>query len=172
MRRVQRFQPGIAEPRGRASRTDGEGLKLLTPYAREEETVLTRLVAAAAVLVSAAIHLWLWFDGYRDIEVIGPSFMLNAVAGVVIAVLLLVWRHWAPLLLAVGFGAATLGAFVTSTTVGLFGVNESWSGGYQLAAAVSEAVAIVAGIVAVWREGYLGRGQESPEVRSGRSSTD
>ncbi len=134
--------------------------------------MLTRLVAAVAVLVSAAIHLWLWFDGYRDIEVIGPAFMLNAVAGVVIAVLLLVWRHWAPLLLAVGFGAATLGAFVTSTTVGLFGVNERWTGGYVWAAAVSEAVAIVAGIVAVWREGYLTRKQGRPEVRSGQSSTD
>ncbi|MFW6204546.1 MAG: hypothetical protein ACOC96_06200 [Actinomycetota bacterium] len=134
--------------------------------------MLTRFIAAVAVLVSAAVHLWLWFDGYRDIDVIGPAFLLNAVAGVVIAVLLLTWRHWGPLLLAVGFGAATLGSFTVSTTVGLFGVNERWSGGYVWAAAASEAVAIVAGIVAVWREGYLGRGQESPEVRSGRSSTD
>jgi len=25
-----------------------------------------RVLAAAAVTVSAAVHLWLWFDGYRD----------------------------------------------------------------------------------------------------------
>lgn len=135
--------------------------------------MITRLVAAAAVVVSAGIHFWLWFDeGYRELEVVGPAFMVNAVAGVVIAVLLLTWRHWAPLLLTAGFGAATLGAFIVSTTVGLFGVNEQWAGGYQWAAAVSEVLAILAGIVAARREGYLSRSQGRPEARSGRRGTD
>ena len=111
-----------------------------------------RIVAAVAVLVSAVVHLKLWFDGFRDIDVIGPAFMLNAVAGVVIAVLLLAWRHWIPSFLAAGFGASTLGAFIISATVGLFGVHESWSGGYVLAAAISEAVAIVAGLALLWQD--------------------
>jgi hypothetical protein len=111
-----------------------------------------RIVAAVAVLVSAVVHLKLWFDGFRDIDVIGPAFMLNAVAGVVIAVLLLVWRHWVPSFLAAGFGASTLGAFIISATVGLFGVHESWSGGYVLAAAISEAVAMVAGLALLWQD--------------------
>ena len=111
-----------------------------------------RMLAAVGVLVSAAVHLWLWFDGYRDIEVIGPAFMLNAVAGVVIAGLLLAWRHWIPLFLAVGFGASTLGAFIVSATVGLFGVQESWTGGAVLTAAASEVVAILAGLVALAQE--------------------
>ena len=111
-----------------------------------------RIVAALGVLVSAAVHLKLWFDGYRDIAVIGPSFMLNAVAGVVIAVLLVRWRHWIPLFLAVGFGAATLGAFAISATVGLFSVHESWKGATVLTAAASEIVAIVAGGLALLRE--------------------
>jgi hypothetical protein len=107
--------------------------------------LVVRILVAVAVLVSAWVHLKLWIDGFRDLSVVGPAFMLNAVAGVVIAVLLLAWRHWLPLLLAVGFGVATLGAFVTSTTVGLFGVHEQWTGFYVFAAAVSEAVAIVVG---------------------------
>ena len=37
-----------------------------------------RVVGAAAVLVSAAVHLWLWFEGFRDLSIIGPSFLLNA----------------------------------------------------------------------------------------------
>jgi hypothetical protein len=139
---------------------------------REEETVLTRLVAAAAVFVSAAIHLGLWFDGYREVEVIGPAFMVNAVAGVVIGVLLLTWRHWAPLLLAVGFGAATLGASIISATVGLFGFHERWAGVYVWAAAVSEVLAILAGIVAARREGYLSHRQARQGVRSGHRGTD
>ncbi|WP_426241595.1 hypothetical protein [Nocardioides sp. LHG3406-4] len=114
-----------------------------------------RLLAAAGALVSAVVHLKLWFDGSRDLDVVGPAFMVNAVAGLVIAVLLLTWRHWVPLLLAVGFGASTLGAFVVSTTVGLFGVHASWTGFYTWAAAIAEVVTIVAGLLAAHAEGYL-----------------
>ena len=78
----------------------------------------TRIVTAVAALVSAYVHLKLWLDGMRDVDVVGPAFMLNAVAGLVIAVLLLTWRHWVPGFLAAGFGASTLGAFILSTTVG------------------------------------------------------
>ncbi len=106
-----------------------------------------RLVTAAAALVSAAVHLALWADGYRDLTVIGPAFLLNAAAGAVIAVLLLARRHWVPAFLVAGFGASTLGAFVVSATVGLFGVHEKWTGGWVLTAAASEVVCIVGGLV-------------------------
>ena len=104
-----------------------------------------RMLAAVGVLVSAAVHLWLWLDGYRDIEVIGPAFMLNAVAGAVIAGLLLAWRHWIPAFLALGFGASTLLAFVLATTVGLFGTTANWTGWAVWVAATAEVLAIVAG---------------------------
>lgn len=105
-----------------------------------------RWVTAVAVLVSGAVHLKLWFDGFRDIAVIGPSFLLNAVGALVIAVLLVAWRHWLPPLLAVGFGLATLGAFVISATVGLFGVHEVWTGTAQVSCAVAEVVAVLGGL--------------------------
>ncbi|GAA4413333.1 hypothetical protein GCM10023168_36170 [Fodinibacter luteus] len=111
-----------------------------------------RIVTAVAALVSAAVHLILWFDGYRDIDVIGPAFLLNAVAGAVIAALLVLWRHWVPALLVTGFGASTLGAFVLSATVGLFGVHEQWSGGWVLTAAASEVVCIIGGLVLLREE--------------------
>lgn len=113
-----------------------------------------RLLAAAAALVSGAVHLKLWFDGTRDLDVIGPAFMVNAISGLVIAVLLLAWRHWVPLFLAVGFGLSTLGAFIISATVGLFDVHASWSGFYTWAAFVSELVIIVAALLAARAEGY------------------
>ena len=62
-------------------------------YGRTENTMRMRVLAAAGVLISGAVHLKLWVDGFRDIDVIGPAFMLNAVAGLVIAVLLILWRH-------------------------------------------------------------------------------
>lgn len=113
---------------------------------------MTRLLTALGVLVSGGVHLWLWFDGFRDIDVIGPSFMLNAVAGLVIAVAVMAWRHWLPLLAAVGFGVSTLTAFLISTTIGLFGVHEPFWGASQMIAAASELLAIGAGCVALWWE--------------------
>lgn len=118
-----------------------------------------RLLAAAAVLVSAAVHLKLWIDVFRDEDVVGPAFLANAFGGLVIAVLLVLWRHWLPLLLTVGFGASTIGAFVIAATVGLFGVHEHWTGGYVWTAFVSEVVAILAGVLAAVREGWLSREQ-------------
>ena len=60
-----------------------------------------------------------------------------------------------PLFLVVGFGLSTLGAFIISTTVGLFDVKASWDGFYPWAAAVSEVVVIIAGLFAARAEGYL-----------------
>ena len=124
-----------------------------------------RWIAATAVMVSALLHLKMWFDGVRD-QSVGPAFMLNAVGGVVIAVLLVTWKHWAPLLLAVGFGLSTLGAFTISATVGLFGVHEHWVGGYVWTAAVSEAVAVVAA-----SRGVLSR-HEAVQASSSERSAD
>jgi len=104
-----------------------------------------RILTAVAVLVSAYVHLKLWLDGFRDLDKIGPAFMTNAVAGVVIAILLVTWRHWVPPFLAVGFGVSTLGAFITSATVGLFGLHEHWVGWEVWTAAGAEVVAILAG---------------------------
>lgn len=128
-----------------------------------------RVLAAAAVLVSAVVHLYLWFDGMRSADVVGPAFLLNAVAGVVIALLLLVWRHWVPPLLALGFGLSTLAAFVTAATVGLFGVQETWTGWAVWTAAVAEIVAIVAGAAILLRENPLrSRGQAEHHPSAGR----
>lgn len=108
-----------------------------------------RLIAALAVLVSAAVHLVLWLDGVRDEGLIGQLFFLNVIGGAVIAVLLLVWQSWIPPFLAAGFGASTLGAFILSSTVGLLGFNTTWDGWAVWIAAASEVVAIVAGLAAL-----------------------
>lgn len=128
-----------------------------------------RWTTAAAVLVSGLVHLWLWFDGFRDITWIGPLFMLNAVAGVVLSVLVARWRSWVPAVLAVGFGASTLAAFLLSATVGLLGVQEVLLGTWQVVAGVSEIVAVVAGVGVLVREGWLdGSARESQDRFAGR----
>lgn len=120
-----------------------------------------RVIGAVAALVSAAVHLWEWgFNGYRELSVVGPSFLVNVAAGIVIAVLLLTWGHWIPQFLLFGFGLLTLGGFVTATTVGLFGVHERWSGFAIWAAAVAEAIAIVIGLIGL-RAAWAGTGRKA-----------
>jgi len=109
-----------------------------------------RILVAIAVLVSAYVHLREWLDGMRDFHVIGPLFIVNVVAGVVIAALLFTWKHWIAPFLAFGFGATTLGAFtIASTSSGLFGTHEKWQGFYVFGAASAELVAIVLGLALV-----------------------
>jgi hypothetical protein len=114
----------------------------------------TRLIGALAALVSAAVHMYLWFDGVKDQGTVGALFVVNVLAGAVIAGLLLLWRHWIPLFLLAGFGASTLGAFLIATTAGLFGIHTGWSS-YAWLAAVSEVAAIICGVYAAVEEGYL-----------------
>jgi hypothetical protein len=108
-----------------------------------------RGLTAAGLLLSADVHLVLYLEGYRDIVVVGPLFLLNAVSGLALGLLVLMWRHWLPLLAAVGFGALTLAAFYVSTTVGFFGVRETVAGTQQVLAAASEWVVVVAGTLAL-----------------------
>jgi hypothetical protein len=109
-----------------------------------------RVLIALSVVVSALVHLDLWWGGMRSVPFIGAAFLLNAVGGLVIAVLVLVWDSGLPLLAAVGFGAATFGAYVLSVTVGLAGVHEQVVlAAPQVLSAVSEILAVVLGVTAL-----------------------
>lgn len=81
--------------------------------------------------------------------------MVTVVAGLVIAVALVRWQHWLPLVLLTGFGATTLGAFLMAANGGLFGIQTGWSW-YAVLAALSEIAALLAGAVGAFQEGYLG----------------
>ena len=120
---------------------------------RRRTATLLRVLIAVCVVVSAVVHLYLWQDGMKTLDVVGPAFLLNGIGGLVLGVLVLVWRHWLPLLGAVGFGVATLTAFLISTTPGgFFGVHEQWVGWAVWASAISEIGAIVLGIAALLAE--------------------
>jgi hypothetical protein len=74
------------------------------------------------------IHLQLWVDGYREVPVVGPLFLLNVIGAVLLTVALLTvpvrLLSVAAAVTAV-FTAGTLAALIISLTVGLFGVRES-----------------------------------------------
>jgi hypothetical protein len=87
-----------------------------------------RVLGAVALALTAAVHGWLWVQGYDGIPVIGPAFLLDTVVGGLLALLVLaVPRRLLPWAAAAGalFALATLVALLLSTTVGLFGFFET-----------------------------------------------
>ena len=104
--------------------------------------------AATALLVAAAgaIHLYLWFDYFHRVHVVGVLFLVNAAAGMAIAAALLARPGALALLAAAGYAIGTLVAFAISTRWGLFGYRESFWGSWQEAAGALElAAAVLAG---------------------------
>ena len=98
--------------------------KLTSALARWAVTVLA--VAGAALLAwSGVIHLQLWSDGYRDISVIGPLFLLQGIASIVLAVALAVFRRLALLAAGAALAVATAAGLLLSASIGLFGYTES-----------------------------------------------
>ena len=102
-----------------------------------------RGLVVAGLFMSAVVHLELWAHGIADVPVIGPLFLLNAVAGIALGLVVPIWRHWLPLAAACLFNAATLLAFVLAITVGLFGSREVASGVPQLLAGAAEVVSLL-----------------------------
>lgn len=108
---------------------------------------LLRIVAALALLVGGLVHLQLYFEGYRSIDKIGPSFLLNAIASGVVAAALVARREWFIRLAGIGVAAGTIGAFIISRQGdGLFDFREQGlkPSPQAIIALVVEIVAIVA----------------------------
>jgi hypothetical protein len=105
------------------------------------------LVAAAG-----ALHLYLYFDYFHRVHVVGVLFLVNAAAGLAIGAVLLARRNVLIVLAAGGYAAGTLAAFVVSTRWGLFGYRETFWGSWQEAAGgVELAAALMAGLLLALR---------------------
>lgn len=116
-----------------------------------------RVLVALAVIVSGAVHLWLVASqgyGGGTGNWLATAFWLQGVGGIVLGLLVLVWRSPLPLLGAVAFGAATLAGFLLAVYLpdGLLGVRSAWSGWPELVSAATEALAVVLGLAALAAE--------------------
>ena len=94
------------------------------PAGRWAATVLA-LAGAGLIVVSAVIHLHLWAGGYGGIAVIGPLFLGQGVAGIVLAVLLGVFRRVGLMIAGAGLLAGTAAGLLISVQAGLFGFTDS-----------------------------------------------
>lgn len=117
-----------------------------------------RVLVVLGLLGSAWVHLVVWRDWARYVDVVGPLFTANIVAGPVIALTLIAWRtHWLPELASVGFGATTLGAYLLSLTVGFYGVEEQFRTEEEVWGVVTEGACVVFGtMLLLIRFGLLG----------------
>jgi hypothetical protein len=89
-------------------------------------TVLVLAATGAGFLVwSGVIHLILWKDGYKDVATIGPLFIVQGIAGIVIALAIVALRRLAVLVIGAATGIATAGGLLISVNFGLFGLKES-----------------------------------------------
>ena len=89
-------------------------------------TVLALAGIGAGFLVwSGVIHLDLWADGYKDISVIGPLFLVQGIASILLAVAIVAFRWLALLAAGAVAGLATGVGLLLSVYVGLFGYTES-----------------------------------------------
>jgi hypothetical protein len=95
------------------------------------------------VLAAGAVHLWLYFDFFREVHVVGTLFLLNAAAAAIIGCVLLVSAHPVAAAAGIAYAAGTLGFFLISVYRGLFGYTESLQGGWQEAAGGLELAVIV-----------------------------
>jgi plastocyanin len=103
-----------------------------------------RLAGAVLLAVTGAIHLDLYLTGYRHIPTIGPLFLLQIIAAFVLAIAVVAVRGPLAAAAGAGFAISTLGGYLLTVWVGLFGFQE-----------VRTTAGIVAGVVEVAAFGVL-----------------
>lgn len=102
------------------------------------------MVGGVLVLWSSYIHFHLWEAvGYRHIPTIGALFLLQCIAGLVLAVLLVGVRKAWVAVIGAGFALSTLAGFVVSMERGLFGFMDSWAAPFATQAFVVELATII-----------------------------
>lgn len=87
-----------------------------------------RILSAVLLLAAGGIHLYLALNGVGGF--LGVMFILNAIAGLVLAIAMVALRGrmlQAAAVLSLLFLIATLGALVLALTVGLFGIHQDWN---------------------------------------------
>ncbi|HEX5858772.1 MAG TPA: hypothetical protein VFY91_11750 [Microbacterium sp.] len=103
-----------------------------------------RILSAAFLLVTGGIHLYLVFNGTGG--VLGVAFVLNAVAGLVLAIGMLALRGRflaVATVLSLLFMIATLLALVLALTVGLMGITQTWDALLVPQTVVIESIGVV-----------------------------
>jgi hypothetical protein len=98
------------------------------------------LAGGLLVVWSGYIHYDLWHNvGYRHIPTIGPLFLLQSIAGLIVGLLIIAVRRVWVAVVGAGFAASTMAGFLISEQHGLFGFKDVWSSPFAHEAFLLEA---------------------------------
>lgn len=100
-------------------------------------------LASVLLIVSGAVHLHLWDIAYRHVATLGPLFLVQGAATIVVAVGLAVLRTGVLILAGLGLVVGTLIGFILVLNVGLFGFTLHTVTGWAVLSTVVESVAVV-----------------------------
>ena len=123
-------------------------MKYLQPLAHRWQ-LLGRLLGAGLLVATGAVHLDLYLTGYRTIPTIGWLFLLQVIAAFGLAALVVVTSARLVSAAAAGFALSTLGGYVLSVWVGLFGFREVPTTAGAVAGSIEIAGFAVLGFLAV-----------------------
>src|SRR5216683_4208392 len=84
-----------------------------------------RVAGAGLLAATGAIHLDLYLTGYRSIPTIGWLFLLQVIAAFGLAAAVLVSGSRLAAAAGAGFALSTLGGYLLSVWIGLFGFKEA-----------------------------------------------
>ena len=107
------------------------------------------IAGAALLIASGAIHLDLYVTGYNSIPTIGPLFLLQIISAFLLAVVIPLTGLRLAYAAGAGFGLATLGGYLLSLKVGLFGFTEVRTTAGIIAAIIDVAIFAVLGCGAI-----------------------
>jgi predicted lipoprotein with Yx(FWY)xxD motif len=88
------------------------------------QSLLPRTIGAGLLTATGAIHLDLYLTGYRTIPTIGWLFLAQIIAAIGLGLAVLILPSRLASGAGAGFAAATLGGYLLSLRVGLFGFRE------------------------------------------------
>jgi hypothetical protein len=133
-----------------------------SPAARWTINVLA-WAGAVLVLLSGLIHLKL-HGSYQGISVIGPLFLAQGIAGILLAVALGVFRRLWLMLAGAGYCVATAAGLLISVNFGLFGFKDSLAVPYATSSMIEEfiggGVLLVAAVALLAARPWRRRGGE------------
>jgi hypothetical protein len=137
---------------------------------RQGDAVALGAVAAAAVLMvcSGLIHIHLWQIAYRHVATLGPLFLVQAVAALVLAVVLVLARVVVVALACMALMVGTLVGLILAATVGIFGFTLHIVTAWAYEALGAELLSTVALGVLVLRSWRVAQPQAQVKVQARR----
>jgi len=123
----------------------------MTGPARQRSTTWLFVLAAVLMVASGLIHLRLWFIAYRYVATLDVLFIIQAVASVLLAVVIAFVQRFATAVAGILLMGGTVVGFVLARTVGLFGFTLTFTSGLAVWSLVVECSAVVVLAIAVLR---------------------